>query len=199
MMFGVVKLGEGRSVFSRQEGDLRFSDLALVRVRTIGRIRIHGVAQAPLPTGPPLPSRRARSTEAPAGRVDVDRPLGMGRPRVVALPQRGALLLGQLVRLPVLREQLARPPRTEGLLGQLDRVGRLAAGLGVLGVEDPLPVDLVVDRAPVVSTLEEGCLTAVALEADLQTALAVADQMGMEDRSSPEVAAAEVHPRRMTC
>ena len=118
-------------------------------------------------------------------------------------------LLGRPGLLLVLREQPARQPQMEGLSGPLDQVGRLAADRGVLGVEDPLPVDLVVDRALVVSTLGEGCRTAVELaadppeavaqEADHPTAVAVADQMGMEDRSSPEAAAAEVHPRRMTC
>ena len=121
---------------------------------------------------------------------------------------------------------VALPPELEPLLERMegpsevpDQVGRLVVDRRVLEVEGPLLVDLVVDRALVVSTLgegcrtavelaadpqaavalEEGCLTAVALEADLQTAVAVADQMVTEDRSSPEVAEAVDHPRRMTC
>ena len=86
-------------------------------------------------------------------------------------------------------------------------MGRLVADRRVLEVEDPLPVDLVVGRALVVLTLGEGFRTAVELAADLPEAVAqeaghltvVAGQMGTEDRSSPVVAAAEAHPRRMTC
>ena len=207
MTFGAVQRGGERNAFPRPVEGRRFSALVPVRVRTTGRIRIHGVAHAPLLMGPLLPSRRARSMAIPAGRVDVDRPLGTGRPRVVVLLRGRAPLLGQLVRLPVLREQPARQPQMEGLSGPLDQVGRLAADRGVLGVEDPLPVDLVVDRALVVSTLGEGCRTAVELAADLPEAVAqeagrqmvAAGQMGTGDRSSPVVAAVEVALRRMTC
>ena len=109
---------------------------------------------------------------------------------------------------------VALPPELEPLLERMegpsevpDQVGRLVADRRVLEVEDPLSVDLVVDRALVVLPLGEECRPAVVLAADLPEAVAqeagrrtvVAGQMGTEDLSSPVVAAAEVHPRRMTC